>query len=166
MKGENSGSSIRFEQIEIERPRIDLLAGDGGPATLAAVRVIGPAQPILRAIEPYWHASYVWFPEPDRTCKSFAPRFFRKSFEVRDLNQIRSAFVQAWSNDAYTLYINGRKIVSASKEPQATAEPKTNSHQYSLSERQSVLRRDMSAMKRAPQYGLGACCWERLAISQ
>jgi hypothetical protein len=55
-------------------------------------------------------------------------------------------------------------IVSASKEPQVTAEPKTNSHQYSLSERQSVLRRDMSAMKRAPQYGLGACCWERLAI--
>jgi hypothetical protein len=76
VKGENSGSSIRFEQSEVERLRIDLLAGDGGPATLAAVRVIGPAQPILRAIEPYWHASYVWFPEPDRTYKSLHRDFF------------------------------------------------------------------------------------------
>jgi hypothetical protein len=41
VKGENAGSSVRFEENEVDRLRIDLLAGDGGPATLAAVRVTG-----------------------------------------------------------------------------------------------------------------------------
>jgi hypothetical protein len=38
-------------------------------------------------------------------------------FEVADPSLIKSAFVQARSNDAYQQYVNGREIVSGLKDP-------------------------------------------------
>jgi len=105
---------ISIPEVTTDRLRLILDAGAGGYPHLAAFEAFGPPQPLVGRNEPYWDASYIWYPEPDKVHKANSPRYFRKLFELDELDSVRTAFVQARSNDYYKLWLNGVEVATGS----------------------------------------------------
>ena len=110
---------IAIPEVTTDRLRLVLDAGDGGFPQLAEFEARGPDQPLVGRNEPYWDATYIWHSEPDKTHKANAPRYFRKTFDIDDLPDLRTAYVQARSNDFYKLYVNGTEVATGSTEIRA-----------------------------------------------
>lgn len=107
------GIDIVFPTVATDRLRVVIDAADGSAVSLAEIAAFGPPQPLVYQLLPYWHAHYIWYPEPDQQVKA-EPRYFRKTFTISDLKAVSSAFVQARSNDGYILYINGEMAAAGS----------------------------------------------------
>lgn len=59
---------------------------------------------------------WIWYPEVDPTTKS-APvgtRYFRRVFEIPELDQVRRAVLWITADNAATIFVNGRRVGSAS----------------------------------------------------
>jgi len=107
--------SASFDELSTDRLRATIRKADITKLELTTFAVTGPGQPIIARLKPYWHASYIWYPEPDELHKGNAPRYFRKTFEVRDADALRSAVIQLRSNDFYKAYINGTQVATGAK---------------------------------------------------
>lgn len=111
---ESTRVGCRFNEVVTERLRLVLEAGEGRYTQLSGLEVFGPPQPIVTKLKPYWHAWYIWYPEPDRRHKANSPRYFRKSFTLDNLAAMSSAYILLRSNDYYKVYINGQEVASGS----------------------------------------------------
>ena len=105
---------IDIPEVTTDRLRLVLETGTGAFPQLSEVEAFGPRQPLVGRNQPYWDAWYIWYPEPDRVHKANSPRYFRKTFEIGDLPAVRTAFVQARSNDYYRLFVNGEPVAAGS----------------------------------------------------
>jgi hypothetical protein len=105
---------VVFPEVVTDRVRLVLEAGTGEYPHLTELEAGGPPQALAGGKEPYWDAWYVWYPEPDKVHKSNSPRYFRKVFQVDDRDRVRTAFVQARSNDFYRLLVNGDEVAFGS----------------------------------------------------
>lgn len=111
--GQENHKSVSFAEITTQRLRLVLEKGEGGFPQLAEVEAYGPPQPQVGKNKPYWDAWYIWYPEPDKVHKT-GPRYFRKVFEITDLDAMQSAFIQARANDYYKIYVNGTDVATGS----------------------------------------------------
>ncbi len=102
---------IKFPVTETNILRVYL--NDKKPLSLAGIEVYSPPQPSLDGHKAYWAATYVWYPEPRKSYITNSPRYFRKEFELENMDFI-SAYVQARSNDSYIIYVNGHLAGSGS----------------------------------------------------
>jgi hypothetical protein len=100
------GLEVTFPEVTTDRMRVVFDAADGSAVALGEIAAFGPPQPLVYQLRPYWHAHYIWYPEPDKQVKT-EPRYFRKTFDIADLKSIKSAVLQTRSNDGYVVYING-----------------------------------------------------------
>lgn len=62
-------------------------------------------------IKTTWRAKWIWYPENGRVDSVI--RYFRKVFEIKDLENMKDAFLQITVDDAYSLYLNEVKVGAA-----------------------------------------------------
>jgi hypothetical protein len=103
-----------FPETQTQRLRVVIEHGDAARLALSELAVYGPPQPLLARLKPYWKASYIWYPEPDKIYKPNQPRYFRHVFAVADPKLVRSAILQLRSNDSYHAWLNGVAVASGS----------------------------------------------------
>ncbi|HBG27889.1 MAG TPA: hypothetical protein DDX75_12440, partial [Phycisphaerales bacterium] len=111
---ESSIISCDFNEVVTDRLRFVMESGKWENIQLSDFEVFGPSQPVISQIEPYWKAWYIWYPEADKLYKTNSPRYFRKSFNIDNIVDIKSAYIQLRSNDYYKAYINGREVAAGS----------------------------------------------------
>ncbi len=114
-KGDAERVETAFDEIEADRLRL-MITGNDGPATqISEIEVYGPEDQVnVGALRPFWHGWHIWHPEPEEKV-IMAPRYFRGTFDVGEGEQVRSAFVQLYTNDLYEVYVNGTKVAEGFK---------------------------------------------------
>jgi Concanavalin A-like lectin/glucanases superfamily/F5/8 type C domain len=110
----NTGST----KVEIKFPVTDtnvlrVYLNKGKELSLAEIEAYGPLEPSTEGNRAYWTANYVWYPEARNAYIANSPRYFRKEFDIKEMN-FKNAYVQSRSNDGYIIYINGHKVSSGS----------------------------------------------------
>ncbi len=103
---ELSGASetIEFPEVQTERLRLDWEPGPAGQIGIRELEVVGKA-PRLFLPRPGWGGNFLWPREPD--CKVAC---FRREFELPPDEKLDLAHFQISADDAWDLYVNGRKL--------------------------------------------------------
>ncbi|MFA7230445.1 MAG: LamG-like jellyroll fold domain-containing protein [Victivallaceae bacterium] len=106
---------VSFPTQKTDRIRFVIDKVAGPKITFSELEVSGPEQFSVGKNMPYWDSWYIWYPEADKVHKGYQPRYFRKTFEIKDMS-FKSANIQARSNDYYKIWINGQEVCSGSTE--------------------------------------------------
>ncbi len=111
---EDGRMACEFPPVSTSRLRL-VVEGQAAPNThYTEVEVMGPAQVNVGALRPFWKGYHIWYPEPDQLVRQ-EPRCFRTTFEVGAQEKVQSAFVQLYTNDLYTVFLNGKEVAKGFK---------------------------------------------------
>lgn len=110
---ENGTHISKFSICSADRLRIVIEEGVSQPV-LTEIEVNGPPQPFVEKMKPYWKAWHISYPEPDKMHHAKNPRYFRKTFEMKDLKDLQSAVMQFRANDYYKCFLNGTEVSTGS----------------------------------------------------
>lgn len=106
---DQAGEYTAFDEVFTEQLRLDFtLAEDADEFGLLELEVAGSG-PRKFLKERRWSGRYLW-PLPDENGNTPTVAVYRRTFRINDPAQLTKAFFQLSADDAWDLYLNGKKI--------------------------------------------------------
>jgi len=100
----NFGSVVKFPPVTTDTLRLDFQAGSAGQIGISELEVVGKANRYFLPL-PRWSGYFLWPNQPSGTVN-----FYRREFNIEQVDKVTMAHFQLSADDAWDLYVNGKKL--------------------------------------------------------